>query len=83
MAAFSSGMPEAGVYFVLPSFRALIAASLMYSGVSKSGSPAPKPTTSMPWAFISLARLVTASVADGATFLALWLIFIWRHLSNV
>src|SRR4030066_467835 len=37
----------------------------MWSGVSKSGSPAPNPTTSIPWAFIALALLVMANVGDG------------------
>ena len=40
MAALSSGMPSTSVYLVRPSFSALMAASLMFSGVSKSGSPA-------------------------------------------
>src|SRR5258706_10713293 len=65
MAAFSSGMPSTAVYLVLPSRIALIAASLMLSGVSKSGSPAPRPMTSRPAAFSSRALLVTAMVADG------------------
>ena len=37
----------------------------MFSGVSKSGSPAPRPIISFPAAFNSLALLVTAIVADG------------------
>src|SRR3954469_19838025 len=37
----------------------------MCSGVGKSGSPAPKPMTSRPAAFIALAVASTASVADG------------------
>ena len=37
----------------------------MLSGVSKSGSPAPKPITSLPAARISLAFVVTAIVGDG------------------
>ena len=37
----------------------------MLSGVSKSGSPAPKPITSLPAAFISLAFEVTAIVGEG------------------
>src|SRR5687767_12888463 len=44
---------------------ALIAACLMLSGVSKSGSPAPRPMTSRPAAFSSRALLVTAMVGDG------------------
>src|SRR6185436_3865679 len=58
-------MPLAGVYLVNPSLSALAAASLMCCGVSKSGSPAPKPTTSMPSAFIALAFESMASVKDG------------------
>jgi len=41
-------MPPTGVYFVNPSRMARIAAALMLSGVSKSGSPAPKPMMSRP-----------------------------------
>ena len=40
MAAFSSGMPSGSVYFVLPALMASMAAFLILSGVSKSGSPA-------------------------------------------
>ena len=58
-------VPATGVYFVNPSSRALTAASLMCCGVSKSGSPALIEMTSIPSAFISLARPVTASVMDG------------------
>ena len=42
-----------------------MAASLMLSGVSKSGSPAPRPITSRPAAFRSRAFCVTAMVGDG------------------
>ena len=44
---------------------ALIAACLMLSGVSKSGSPAPRPMTSRPAAFSARALSVTAIVGDG------------------
>src|SRR5258705_357376 len=44
-------MPSTLVYLVLPSRMALIAASLMLSGVSKSGSPAARPMMSRPAAF--------------------------------
>ncbi len=67
MACFSSGMPSTAVYLVLPSRIALMAASLMCSGVSKSGSPAPRPMTSLPAAFSSAALLVTAIVCEGWT----------------
>ena len=39
----------------------------MWSGVGKSGSPAPKPITGSPAARSSLALLLIASVAEGAT----------------
>jgi len=78
MAFRSSIVPEVAVYFVWPAFSASMAACLMKSGVSKSGSPAPNPTTSMPCAFISLARVVTAIVADGGTACARLLTFIPR-----
>ena len=48
-----------------PSFIALIAASFILLGVSKSGSPAPNPITSLPDAFNSLAFWVTAIVGEG------------------
>ena len=63
----NSGMPALAVYFVNPSASALTAASLMCCGVSKSGSPAPKPTTSWPSAFICLAFESMASVSEGAS----------------
>ena len=47
---------------------AAIAACLICSGVSKSGSPAPSPITSLPAAFSSAALAVTASVGEGFTF---------------
>ena len=65
MAWRSSGMPLLGVYLVKPAARAAAAASLMCCGVSKSGSPAPKPTTSSPLAFISLAFESMTRVRDG------------------
>ena len=59
-------MPSTAVYFeVLPLSIALIAACLMLSGVSKSGSPAPSPITSRPAALSARALSVTAMVADG------------------
>ena len=39
---------------------------MMWSGVAKSGSPAPNPMTGSPAAHISLARAETARVAEGA-----------------
>src|SRR4051794_34868653 len=44
---------------------AAIAASLTFSGVSKSGSPAARPMTSLPAAFSARALLVMAMVRDG------------------
>jgi hypothetical protein len=38
----------------------------MWSGVAKSGSPAPKPITFSPLAFSALAFASTARVADSA-----------------
>ena len=60
-------MPATGGYLVSPRRMAAIAASLMLSGVSKSGSPAPSPITSRPASFSSRAFCVTAMVADGLT----------------
>src|SRR6187431_3202288 len=65
MASRSSGMPAVGVYLVKPLVRASMAACLMKSGVSKSGSPAAKLTTSTPWATSALAFALRASVGDG------------------
>ena len=66
MALRSSGRPLLGVYLVIPLARASAAACLTCPGVSKSGSPAPNPITSSPWARICLARAETASVGEGA-----------------
>ena len=53
---FKNFFPDNAVeYFVSPSLIAFIAACLMLSGVSKSGSPAPRPIISLPDAFNSLA----------------------------
>ena len=43
----SGTVPSTSVYFVAPASSAFLAASLMCAGVSKSGSPAPKLTTSI------------------------------------
>ena len=53
------------MYLVLFSDSARIQASLILSGVGKSGSPAPKPTTSMPWAFMDLYRASMARVEEA------------------
>src|SRR5207248_2283157 len=60
-------MPSVGVYFVWPRRRASMAAAFTCSGVSKSGSPAVRLTTSIPSAAIALARAASARVADGLT----------------
>src|SRR4051794_39197132 len=60
-------MPPTSVYLVLPASIARIAASLMLAGVSKSGSPAPRPMTLRPAALSARALSVTAIVADGFT----------------
>src|SRR4051812_43208467 len=60
-------MPSTAVYLVLPASMAWMAASLMLAGVSKSGSPAPRPMTLRPAAFSARALSVTAMVADGFT----------------
>src|SRR5574344_1176733 len=60
-------MPGVGAYFVLPAFSAAMETSLMWSGVSKSGSPAAKPQTSLPAARRALAFASIASVGDGET----------------
>src|SRR4051812_23902980 len=67
MASFNSGMPPTSVYLVLPASMAWMAASLMLPGVSKSGSPAPRPMTLRPAALSARALSVTAMVADGFT----------------
>ena len=64
IACFNSGIPSTAVYFVKPSFMAVIAASLMGLGVSKSGSPAEKLSISLPSALRSAARFDTAIVID-------------------
>src|SRR3569832_2793662 len=59
-------MPSTAVYLeARPSLMARIAASLMCSGVSKSGSPAARPMTVRPAAFNWRALSVTAMVGDG------------------
>ena len=61
------GKPAAGVYrCAFGSRAARTAASTIYSGVGKSGSPAPNPITCSPFACSALAFESTASVADSA-----------------
>src|SRR3954462_12336439 len=67
IASLSAGSPPAGVYrWFAGSLQAATAASTMYAGVGKSGSPAPKPITGRPAALSALALASTASVADSA-----------------
>src|SRR3972149_6550491 len=66
-ASFNSSIPPTAVYLVLPLSMAAIAAFFMLSGVSRSGSPAPNPMTSMPRERISFALTVTARVADSSS----------------
>ena len=65
MADFRPGVPSTAVYLVKPFAMASVAAFMMCSGVSKSGSPAPRPMMSLPSALSYAARLVTARVGDG------------------
>src|SRR5258706_3135227 len=60
----SSRVPPVDVYLVLPARIATSAARLILSGVSKSGSPAPKSTTSAPAARRASAACIAASVDD-------------------
>src|SRR5215216_2704670 len=57
-------MPPLAVYFVRPARMARSAACLMLSGVSKSGSPAPKSQTFAPVARKFSAACIAAIVAD-------------------
>src|SRR5882757_8192460 len=72
MAALSSGKQGVGVYLVWPLSSAALATSLMKAGVSKSGSPAPKPTTSTPAFLRALALALTARVMDSDTSFIRW-----------
>src|SRR6266496_3475342 len=65
IACCSLRVPAVGVYFVWPALIAASAASLMFCGVSKSGSPAPRSTTSMPSARIASAACIAASVDEA------------------
>src|SRR5215216_6367398 len=64
IARWSSHMPALDVYFVRPARIARSAACLMLSGVSKSGSPAPKSHTFAPAARNASAACIAAIVAD-------------------
>ncbi len=58
-------MPSTAVYFVSPRRIAAMAASLMLSGVSWSGSPMARPMMSLPAAFRSRAFCDAAMVGEG------------------
>ena len=60
-----SGLPETGQYFVYPDLIAETAASLILSGVSKSGSPVPKLIMSIPCCRKALALASIANVGEG------------------
>src|SRR6266513_5738364 len=70
IACRNSGMPELGVYLVNPACNAEMVAALICSGVSKSGSPAPQPQTSIPSAFMALALLSIERVSEGVSWAA-------------
>src|SRR5512134_2200056 len=66
MAFFSSSVPELVVYFVKFASMAACAAAPMCRGVGKSGSPAPRSTTSMPFALRAIASAATFMVGEAA-----------------
>ena len=67
IASRNSGNPTAGVYlWFLGSFAAAIAASTMWAGVGKSGSPAAYEITGLPAACKAFALASTLRVADSA-----------------
>src|SRR5471030_2425586 len=61
----SAGVPATAVYLVSLLRIAAIAASLMWSGVGMSGSPAARPITSLPAAFSSRNLPWAALVGEG------------------
>ena len=67
MASLKSKYPGTGEYLEKLSSIAFLPASLICSGVSKSGSPTLMLMTLIPCAFISLLFCDIASVADGAS----------------
>ena len=82
MAFFKAGVPSTAVYLVSPSLIALMAASLILFGVSKSGSPAPRPIISLPAALSSLAFYVTAIVGEGLNLFKLFDIMLIEIKNN-
>src|SRR4030095_8928994 len=71
MAARNGSIPFTSVYFVMPLRRASTAAALMWSGVSKSGAPAEKLTTSIPSDRSLPALAAMARVTEGLISLVL------------
>ena len=65
--SYKVGMYLIYVFSFAVASMARFAAALILSGVSKSGSPAPRPITSLPSAFNCCALVVTAIVGDGLT----------------
>src|SRR6266550_1536354 len=68
IACCNSRVPAVAVYFVRPAAMARSAACLMFSGVSKSGSPAPKSSTLTPCARKASAACMAARVEDACIF---------------
>src|SRR5918911_406462 len=66
MARRRSSVPEFVVYLVKFASIAACAARETWAGVGKSGSPAPKSTTSTPCAFSLMASVVTLIVGEIA-----------------
>src|SRR5262245_22705975 len=65
MASRSGRIPRLWAYLVRPSRMARTAASRTTSGVSKSGSPNSRCTTSCPWRSSSCARSNTSTARNG------------------
>ena len=65
MALRNSSVPGIGVYLVCPLSSAFFAAATIFSGVSKSGSPAPKPIILRPERFNSATLPVKTFVGEG------------------
>lgn len=65
IASRSGGMPFTAVYLVSPASIAATAAALMWSGVSKSGSPTVRSRIVRPSAVRSRTRWAAATLADS------------------
>jgi hypothetical protein len=64
MADCSAGVPVTELYLVSPAWIAAMAAALMCSGVSKSGSPTVRSMIVRPSAFSSRTRAAAATLGD-------------------